>query len=198
MEDAKPPHAKAAEESDPTAWPHGPDPDFPPEAVFSANPRPPLTWPQVTQVGSGPVQQAYASPRAPAPEPTADWLPQADAHDLADPPHRPGPLQRFGRLIYPGDGPPDEAAISARDRRWTSRCITVIALMLLVFNSASIRSWVTTLEPNWATETLGDLTEIWEARLAELGADQPRARVRAAYEDLRGRTFGPAESPPPV
>ena len=84
----------------------------------------------------------------------------------------------------------DELA-AGRTRRWVSRTILFATLTLAVLNAASLHSWATTLPPGWATETVRELVDTWNDRLALLGLDQPRKAIHHEYEGWKGK------SPPP-
>jgi hypothetical protein len=80
----------------------------------------------------------------------------------------------------------DELA-AGRTRRWISRTILFATLTLLVLNAASLHSWATTLPPGWATETVRELVDTWNDRLAMLGLDQPRKAIHREYESWKGK-----------
>jgi hypothetical protein len=83
-----------------------------------------------------------------------------------------------------------------RTRRWTTRTIIVAALFMLVFNAHSLQVWSAAMKPNWATQTIREISNIWADRVAQLGLDEPRARVREAYERLKGQAPGDATVDP--
>jgi hypothetical protein len=78
--------------------------------------------------------------------------------------------------------PVDAAIVADHARRWTSRIIIIATLMLAVFNAASIQTWATTLSPNWGTQTVSALADVWSSRLGDAGLDRPRAAVHNSYE----------------
>ena len=41
--------------------------------------------------------------------------------------------------------------------------------MLAVFNAASIQTWATTLPPNWGSQTVSAMADVWSSRLADAG-----------------------------
>jgi hypothetical protein len=94
----------------------------------------------------------------------------------------------------------DDQVLAERTRRWTSRTIAFAALTLLFLNAESIRSWSSTLEPSWATETLRLVAGEWADRLKTVGLDQPRQSIHDAYESQKTKTWGgdakPAPPPP--
>jgi len=145
------------------------DPSEPPLAPFPARPQ--------------------ASPFPPlegAGDPSADWNTGADAHDL---PMRQGRLAALRRLAFPPDDPPGEAELAARDLRWTGRVIVVATLVLLVLNIAAVQNWARQQAPGWGPATVRELADVWNARMALLGADQPRQGLREAYETFRDARF---------
>jgi hypothetical protein len=83
---------------------------------------------------------------------------------------------------YELDQPADEAILADQARRWTTRIIIVATLMLAVFNASSIQTWATTLPPDWGSQTVDALAEVWTQRLGQLGLDRPRAVVHENYE----------------
>jgi hypothetical protein len=157
------------------------DPDIPlapfPTALPSS-PFPPLGG------ETAPYLEAPEPERAPV-DPPSDWIEKADAHDLPTAPEPVNPLVALGRFAFPPGEPPDEEGIAARDRRWTSRVIVITAVVLLIFNIASVENWVRQQEPGWVTTTVGRLAEVWSEQTALLGADRPREAVRHAYERAR-------------
>lgn len=119
----------------------------------------------------------------------------AAAEPLAPAPHE--EPDAFARMVEglrrasgydPGadDEAHDELA-AGRTRRWISRTILFATLTLLVLNAASLHSWATTLPPGWATETVRELVDTWNDRLAMLGLDQPRKVIHREYESWKGK-----------
>ena len=78
----------------------------------------------------------------------------------------------------------DELA-AGRTIRWAGRAILVATLLLAVLNAESIRSWATTLSPNWTSETISMVADVWAKRTAQAGLDAPRRSVHDAYEGLK-------------
>ena len=78
----------------------------------------------------------------------------------------------------------DELA-AGRTIRWAGRAILVATLLLAVLNAESIRSWATTLTPNWTSETVSMLADVWAKRTAQAGLDAPRRSIHDAYEGLK-------------
>jgi hypothetical protein len=76
-----------------------------------------------------------------------------------------------------------------RSRRWTSRTVLYAVLVLAIFNAHSLASWASTLEPNWASVTIRDLSEVWNQRMGAAGFDQPRAGLRSGWEGAKGLTW---------
>jgi len=97
----------------------------------------------------------------------------------------------------------DDQVLAERTRRWTSRTIAFATLTLLFLNAESLRSWTSTLEPSWGTETLRLVAGEWADRLKGVGLDAPRATIRETYEAQKAKTWGgqpkapPAEPAPP-
>lgn len=157
---------------------------------MSDEPEPPIDpFPVAPTVSPFPPLEGEAA------EPHADWIETADAHDL---PTRENRLVALGRFAFPPAPPLDDEGVAARDRRWTSRVIGFVAVLMLVFNSASIQNWSRQQEPGWVTSTVQQLSDVWSAQMAQLGTDLPRQGVRDAWNDLRDQRFigqeaGPAE-----
>ena len=86
-----------------------------------------------------------------------------------------------------GGGWSDEIAAD-RARRWTAHVIIAVALVMAFFNGPAIRTWASTLPPDWTTETIRQLAQVWTDRLALAGFDAPRATVHEAYES--GKSVG--------
>lgn len=72
--------------------------------------------------------------------------------------------------------------------------ILLVTVFLLVFNAASIQNWSRQQAPGWVTSTVQQLSDVWVAQIAQLGADQPRQAVRDAYEGLHALRF-PGQAP---
>jgi hypothetical protein len=76
-----------------------------------------------------------------------------------------------------------------RSRRWATRTLIYALVVLAFLNAQSIRSWASTLAPSWASVTIRDLAEVWEARMAAAGFDQPRAGLRSSFEGAKALTW---------
>lgn len=126
-------------------------------------------------------------------EPVSDWIPTADPHDLVEP--VPGldearhPLHKLGRFAFPPGPPLDDAAAAASDQRWTAQVILTLTLFLAVFNAASVSDWVRQQPPGWTTSTVRGLSDVWNAQLSQLGADQPRQGLREMWDAARKARF---------
>jgi hypothetical protein len=145
-----------------------------------------------------PGQEAVARPDAVADRQPADWMAQADPHDLtpapASVPAAVNPLLALGRFAFPPGEPPDDEGFAARARRWTSRVLVVATVFLLVFNAVSIQNWSRQQEPGWVTTTVRRLSDVWAEQMALLGADQPREAVREGYERARDADWRGSET----
>jgi hypothetical protein len=148
-----------------------------------------------TGFGPPPVSPFPPLTQEPPPDPPSDWIETADAHDL---PTRENALVALGRFAFPPAPPPDEEGVAARDRRWASRAIVFAALFLLLFNAVSPQGWARQQPPGWGTTTVQQLSDVWAAQVALLGADQPRLAVRRAYQELRDQRFIGSGPPPPT
>ena len=127
-------------------------------------------------------------------DPPSDWIAGADAHDLPVAEPAVHPVVALGRFAFPPAPPPDAEGVAARDRRWTSRTIMIATVFLLVFNAASIQNWSRQQAPGWITATVQQLSDVWVAQIAQLGADQPRQAIRDGYRTLRDVRF-PGQPP---
>ena len=83
----------------------------------------------------------------------------------------------------------DELA-AGRTRRWAARTVLFATITLAVLNAASLHSWATTLPPGWASETVRELADTWNQRLAMVGLDQPRQAIHDEYESWKGKAPG--------
>lgn len=105
------------------------------------------------------------------------------------------PAQGFGAPVEFVDPPPEEELGDIEDdvpdlaadraQRWTASVIILLAILMALFNSAAIRSWTTTLPPDWTTETLRQLSQVWTDRIAVAGLDEPRAALRNVWTRAR-------------
>ena len=126
-------------------------------------------------------------------DPHSDWIQSADAHDL---PTRENRLAALGRFAFPPAPPLDDEGVAARDRRWTSRTIFVVAAFMLVFNAVSPLNWSRQQAPNWLQGTVLRMSEVWVAQLAVFGVDMPRQGVREAWMAARDARFVGQEPAP--
>lgn len=126
-------------------------------------------------------------------DPRSDWIETADAHDL---PTRENRLAVLGRFAFPPAPPLDDEGIAARDRRWTSRTIFVLAAFLLLFNAVSPLNWSRQQAPGWLPATVQQLSEVWVAQLAVFGVDMPRQGIREAWMEARDARFVGQEPAP--
>ncbi|WP_421731095.1 hypothetical protein [Brevundimonas sp.] len=152
-------------------------------AAIGPSPFPPLDGDQAAQLTD------------PA-DPSSDWNQAADAHDLsfAHESQRQNRLVALSRFAFPPEPWPDDEAVAARDRRWTSRAIMVTTVFLLIFNAVSIQNWSRQQAPGWVTSTVQQLSDVWSAQIAQLGADQPRQGVREAYQAAQAQQL-PGQAP---
>lgn len=127
-------------------------------------------------------------------DPPSDWNAGADAHDLPLDTKRPSRLKVLGQVAFPPPPLADEEVLAARDRRWTTRVILIVAVFMLVFNGASIQNWARQQAPNWFTVTVQQVADVWMAQVSQLGADQPRQAIRDAYQDAHDARF-PGQDP---
>jgi hypothetical protein len=115
------------------------------------------------------------------------------AAEPAPPAHTPDAFERMvARLRWmsgydPGaeDEEHDELA-AGRTRRWIARAILFSTITLLLLNAQSLHVWATTLPPGWRSETIRELADTWNDRLALLGLDQPRKAIHDQYESWKG------------
>jgi hypothetical protein len=119
-------------------------------------------------------------------DPRSDWIESADAHDL---PTRENRLAALGRFAFPPAPPLDDEGIAARDRRWTSRTIFVVAAFMLLFNAVSPLNWSRQQAPGWLPATVQQLSEVWVAQLSVFGVDMPRQGIREAWIEARDARF---------
>ena len=126
-------------------------------------------------------------------DPHSDWIQSADAHDL---PTRENRLAALGRFAFPPAPPLDDEGVAARDRRWTSRTIFVVAAFMLVFNAVSPLNWSRQQAPGWMQGTVLRMSEVWVAQLAVFGVDMPRQGVREAWMSARDARFVGQEPAP--
>lgn len=119
-------------------------------------------------------------------DPHSDWIQTADAHDL---PTRENRLAALGRFAFPPAPPLDDEGVAARDRRWTSRTIFVVAAFLLVFNAVSPLNWSRQQAPGWLPTTVQQISEVWVTQLAVFGVDMPRRGIREAWTEAREARF---------
>ena len=110
----------------------------------------------------------------------------------------PEPPDAFARMVEllrrasgydPGaDDEAHDDLAAGRTRRWISRTILFATITLLVLNAVSLHSWATTLPPGWGSETIRELADTWNSRLAMLGLDRPRKAIHDQYESWKGKS----------
>ena len=126
-------------------------------------------------------------------DPPSDWNQAADAHDL---PTRENRLAALGRFAFPPAPPLDDEGVAARDLRWTSRTIVIVAVFMLVFNAVSPLNWSRQQAPGWVQGTVQQMSEVWVGQLAVFGVDMPRQGVREAWMAARDVRFVGQEPAP--
>lgn len=119
-------------------------------------------------------------------DPPSDWNEGANAHDL---PTRENRLVALGRFAFPPAPPLDDEGVAARDRRWTSRTVFVVAGFMLVFNAVSPLNWSRQQAPGWLQGTVQQVSEVWVTQLAVFGVDMPRQGVRDAWMAAKDARF---------
>lgn len=150
---------------------------------------PPSRFPPVGEEGTS----ILGAPVDPV-DPPSDWNAGADPHDLPLETRRPSRLKMLGQMAFPPPPPADEETLAARDRRWTSRVIVIVAVVMLVFNGASLQNWARQQAPNWFTVTVQQVADVWMAQVSQLGADRPRQGIRDTYRDAHDARF-PGQDP---
>ncbi|NBB53225.1 hypothetical protein GVN24_33625 [Rhizobium sp. CRIBSB] len=146
-----------------------------------------------------PTQVVGASPFPPLEDGlTGDGLPGSNTQDPSGETaaQRENRLITLGRFAFPPAPPLDDEGLAARDRRWTTRTIVYLSVFMLLFNAASIQNWSRQQAPGWVASTVQQLSDVWSAQLAQLGADQPRQAIRNGYQGLRDARF-PGQDPAP-
>ena len=147
---------------------------------------PEMLEPFPLQGADSPFPPLYESLPPPPEDPPSDWIETADAHDL---PTRDNALTALGRFAFPPAPPLDDEGVAARDRRWTSRTVLMTAAFLMVFNAVSPLNWARQQPPGWIAGTVEQLSEVWVARLAVFGVDQPRQGLREMWTAARQARF---------
>ena len=116
----------------------------------------------------------------------AEPLPAAEPPDAFE--RMVGGLRRASGYDPGADDEAHDEVAAGRTRRWVSRTILFATITLAILNAASLHSWATTLEPGWGTETIRELVDTWNDRLAMLGLDQPRKAIHQQYESWKGKS----------
>lgn len=137
---------------------------------------------------------AAAAPAPPIPAP-AQPDPVPDAPPGVEAPERRNALIAFGRFAFPPGPAPEDADLAARDQRWASRVVLCAAVLMLVFNAAAIQNWSRQQPPGWTTSTVQQLSDVWSAQLAQLGADRPRRAVNELWTALAALRFPGQDEP---
>jgi hypothetical protein len=98
----------------------------------------------------------------------------------------------------PGAEDEDEDVLAAaRTQRWAGRSILFAVIILAFLNAPSIKSWASTLDPSFASETVRKLAGDWDDSMSQAGFEEPRRAVRRAYD--RWKAWGnpqPPQTPP--
>lgn len=76
-----------------------------------------------------------------------------------------------------------------RSRRWATRTLVFATLFLALCNARAIRSWASTLPPDWGGVTARALSQVWGERMAAAGLDRPRSATQAGYDAAKGLTW---------
>lgn len=95
----------------------------------------------------------------------------------------------------PGAENEDEDDLAAaRTQRWAGRTILFATVMLAFVNAPSIKSWASTLDPSFASETVRRLADVWTDSMAQAGFEEPRRTIRRGYDEWKG--WGGDQKPP--
>lgn len=87
------------------------------------------------------------------------------------------------------EAPPEVSGEAARALRWAATTIAVTTVLLLVFNSASLRDWADGLAPSETSQTIRAAADGWADRMDGLGLSAPRAAVHRSWKAAVAATF---------
>ena len=79
---------------------------------------------------------------------------------------------------------PEDDVIHVRTRIWTGRVMAIIAVLLLLLNGSALERWAARQPPGWASETLRQISDVWNERTGLAGFDGPRDWVQDRRQDL--------------
>ena len=103
-------------------------------------------------------------------------------------------LRRLSGYDPGADDEENDELTAGRTQRWAGRVVLFATLLLAILNAPSLHSWATTLPPGWGSETIREIADVWNQRLAMVGLDQPRKAIHDTYEGWKGKD-APAAAP---
>lgn len=84
------------------------------------------------------------------------------------------------------DGDEDKATLEhVRTRLWLLNGAVICGVLLSATNADSVERWSASQPPNWATETVRLVADVWADRMALIGADEPKRVMDEEWEKLR-------------
>ena len=114
--------------------------------------------------------------------------------DVARRPHRRRRAKLSAAKPSEKDQPVDPAveAETARSVRYGSIAMIVAMLVLLVFNSAGLKTWVRNLPGNATTDFIVTQTDRWHGLMESFGLTLPKAMVQNAVAEFRAADWSDA------
>ncbi len=84
------------------------------------------------------------------------------------------------------EGDTEKATLEhVRTRLWLLNGAVLCGLFLSATNADSVERWAASQSPNWATETVRLVADVWAERMALIGADEPKRVMKQNWEDWR-------------
>lgn len=78
--------------------------------------------------------------------------------------------------------------------RWTMTVIAIAALVLVLFNAGSLRSWADALKPTPVNDRIVVAADAWYDVTATIGLNRPADALRAGWEKVQQARFGGAQN----
>ena len=85
--------------------------------------------------------------------------------------------------------PPGNDIAHSRNRIWMGWIVIFIVVTLAFSNARSLERWAASQPPNWSTETVRLMAQLWSQRMQTAGFNTPRDILNGQFERLKTVTW---------